>query len=132
MRFYEWNYDSDIVTEYHRSGECKQCGKCCQAQITFNVVKPRRNIGRKGGATTNELGVWSEVNLGRWSYFWKITDVDFDYDGCECQNEKGLCDYHDEKENICALWPMSPKCLEHFPDCGYAFEKTGEWKISEL
>ena len=131
-RYLEWNYDNGIVTEYQRAGKCNQCGKCCKALITFQVIKPRRGIGRKGGVTTDETGIWSEIDNGRWRYFFKITEIDFDYAGCECLNSNQLCDYHNEKENICAWWPLSPTCIEPFPDCGYSFEQINEWKMSDL
>lgn len=131
-KYLEWNYDTGIVTECQRLGKCKQCGKCCKAKITFEICKPRRNNNRNGGAMTNETGIWSEINRGRWRYFFKIKSVDLDTTKCESLTDDNLCQHHGDKDPICGWWPFSPKCIDLFPDCGYSFEKINEWQIVNL
>jgi len=132
MRFIEWDYDLMEVAEYKRTGECARCGECCRHHVVYyRVVSPRGGNMRSGGATTDGIGRWIEVNCGRWSYFFKITKIDIDHKH-ECSGLiDGLCIRHEEKDNICAFWPMEPRHL-FVGNCSYAFQEMWRSTIDEL
>jgi len=124
IRYYEWDYDAQIVTEYARHGQCNKCGECCHWTVHFGAIKPYRARSlRNGSGSTTGRGIWQEINLGRWSYFFCLGNME---PGGECPSfdeETNLCNAHEgtERGKICELWPFSPRCLEHFPQCGYSF-----------
>lgn len=118
MKFYEWDYDNGIVTQYERLGECRQCGECCRATINLGCIKPPYN--------TDGKGVWCDTLSGRYRYLFKVTGVELGTGDC-CRLVNGLCLDHGKKLAICRLWPMGPCCIESFPGCGYSFREIGHW-----
>ena len=80
---------------------------------------------------------------GMWWYF-KIFSIEKAEDSSEkageasedgmttgrCPNQRGnLCDEWEDAAEfrpICRYWPMHPKCLEPFPNCGFEFERFHE------
>lgn len=129
----EWDYNSMRVTEYKRSGECKACGACCRAHVSFShTTPPRAGDPYKGGSTTYGKGVWQEVDMGRWSYFYEIT-VDSEEKVCGCLSDKNLCNYHEDPDRsmICRVWPIGPTCIAQFPLCGWSFECIGQWEFAQ-
>lgn len=111
---------------YHRHGECKQCGWCCN-----------------GGAPMA-------------TFFWKLVDVsDLLYFGgfgcevvlpigkkpsdlkrgdtiavtvkgirCEHLNEDNTCKIYKQRPYQCGMFPFRPIQIEGNPKCGYSFEKV--------
>jgi len=134
LRYYEWDYDTKTVTEYARRGQCNKCGECCRWAVHYIGVKPYRARSlRNGSSGTTGEGVWQEIDCGRWSYYFSIANVE---PGGECWNfdaAANLCKVHADagRGKICTLWPFSPRCLEHFPQCGYSFEILGTWPLEE-
>jgi Fe-S-cluster containining protein len=142
--FYEWNYDTGKITLWQRNGECNHCGQCCKdaADIGFDVassmeIKPgqyQENYNTKnGGDTTSGKVVWSEGRENkRRVFFGNIRRLNkTGYTPCEMwKNER--CSMHDEKPNICKLFPMSPHDVVMFNECSYSFEKIEEWDMSEM
>ena len=133
MRYFEWDYDRGVVTEYERLGECKRCGECCHWEIHLQFVKPAYGDDpRKGaGNGTDGQGKWMDFTgedgrrrLWKWSFAKPNIP-------CSGLTAEGLCLDHDNKAPVCALWPFGPQCLEHFPECGYSFHAVGEWPIEE-
>jgi len=131
-RFLEWNYDTGIVTEYKRLGNCNHCSACCHRIIACVFIKPGRSRNpRNGSASTDGVGVWNELNLGRWSYYFGNIKAKGDYNGCQALVDN-MCSNHNNKDKICSGWPFSPSNTEEFPNCGYSFEKIGEWSIESI
>ena len=132
VKFYEWNYSAGEVTEYRRVGECAQCGECCRALVRYSFIKPpRRKNPRNGGPATSGEDIWQEVNHGRWSYFFGITEIELGADSCGGLTGGDLCEEHATKDHICADWPFSPRCIGLFPSCGYSFEEISQWRSKD-
>lgn len=136
-RYYEWDDEKKIVIEYRRVGECKKCGVCCMKQICYRISG--EFAMQKGGKPferfPRNIGMWSEINTGEERlYFNTIDIIDDTANVCTSLDENGLCKDHNKKSRkiICKEWPYSPKDLEHFPNCGYSFEKIGEWTYDEI
>ena len=136
--FYEWDYDTGVITQWHRCGECNQCGDCCRACVRMNddiSTNGKRAVERINGKWP-ETGVQNEVNDdGKRIFFWNVRlDPDYpDYEVCGSL-EGNLCSAHDGEDRIaiCRYFPMSPRNAALFPRCSYEFERVGEWSIDEI
>lgn len=127
MRFFEWDYGHGIAAEYERQGECRKCGICCRQRVHFAYQKPPyKGEPRNGGKSTDGEGVWLEVQQGRWRHFYKIKNVDRG-EPCSSLGNDNLCACHDHKPLLCTVWPITPKCIEAFPDCGFSFKEIRRW-----
>ncbi len=136
MRFIEWDYDHNVATEYKRSGKCLQCGKCCRTHISFQLAgKARCGDWHNGSSATIGKGVWNELNLGRWSYFFgdvTLKDTLEDAKACSWLSRKdNSCRCYEDRTRICSGWPFSLRNIEKLVGCGYGFEVVGEWEIEE-
>jgi len=132
-RYFEWDYVADTVIEWERHGSCKQCGACCRSGIEFIVHRPYKRDCRSGGREARESGIWQEVHMGRWRYFFSVTRIDPAHDGQCCElTEDNLCAMHTDKCFLCREWPFSPRCVAPFPECGYSFTEVQRGRISEL
>jgi len=139
LKYYDWDYVNGVCIQYRRTGECRKCGKCCLSSVHYGAVKPyRAGNMRNGGPATDGGGLWHEIHIGRRGYFFKLGSV-----AALANNEpkcggfdelSGLCLEHEHpgRGRICTLWPFSPKCLEHFPGCGYSFEEIDRWNMDDL
>jgi len=130
MLYREWDMDGDVVTEYERQGECLRCGECCRHKIEAAYTEGKGNPGFHG--------VWLEASRNGSYFYVQITSIDpertFDED-CPCAKltEDNLCSMHGEDrgyKDLCQRWPLAPRCLEHFPGCGYSFVEVGKETIS--
>jgi hypothetical protein len=129
----EWDYDRMVVTAYRRSGKCKKCGACCRAHVSFGyMMPPRAGDPRKGGNTTDAVGVWQELDAGRWRYFYRIT-VNLEENVCGGLQEDGCCADHEDPDRsmLCQIWPLTPADISKFPNCGWSFEEVGRWPLTE-
>lgn len=132
-RYFEWDYELNLVKEYKRKGKCKKCGSCCRAKIVFQSIgHSYRGDKRNGSKVTNGIGLWQEVNKGKWRYFYKIISIHPNQKTCQDLNNDNNCQVYENKANICKDWPFSPICINQFPNCGYYFNEINEWKINEL
>jgi len=133
MRYREWDMDNDLVTEYERHGECLRCGECCRHRIEVQYSKHDDKYH------PGIHGVWNEVS-GNGHYFCvQLTSIDpervigMGNNPCWALTDDNLCSKHDllaEHHELCHQWPLAPRCLEHFPGCGYSFTKIREVAIS--
>lgn len=132
-RYFEWDYVADTVVEYTRHGNCKGCGLCCEARITFTAIRPYKRSLKGGGRASGSDGIWQEVNTGRWRYFVKILSIDIGHNkACGELQDDRMCAMHDDKSFLCREWPFSPRCIAPFPGCGYSFTEVQQGRISEL
>lgn len=126
MRYFEWDYDQNIVTEYLRFGECNQCGDCCRAEISFRVCTEPYGEG------ADQTGVWTEVQNDAQRFAIRVLDIKPKAKICSgLSNSTSTCSEHMNKKPVCELWPLNPLHTEPFPDCSYAFTKIAEWQIFE-
>ncbi len=132
IRYYQYDYDKGIVTEYARKGQCLRCGDCCRAVITFqwtgNAV---RGNGKNGGDSTQCAGLWQVVEDGDELRCYKLTAIEWRNDRCCHLDEKDNCTGHDDPTihmGICQDWPMGPQCNEGLPTCGFRFEPIAAWR----
>jgi Fe-S-cluster containining protein len=128
IRFFEWDYTRNVVTEYHREGTCNRCGACCRATIPFvSQREPHGGPSSTGGkgawleADDGGKGVWLEADDGGVHYLFKIRFIERGNSRCNALQEDHKCAVHDSKFPICRYWPLSPSCLEAFPECTYLF-----------
>lgn len=129
-RFYEWDWDAGVVTQFARAGECKKCGECCKRSISLVASPPfYGNNGRNGGYSCKRTGIWQEIKQGRWRRFYKVDLVGLSKSLCAELGLGNLCKRHDEKDALCRLWPFSPRCLAQLSDCGYSFQTIDQWGI---
>jgi len=124
-RYYLWDYDAGIVSEWQRLGECSQCGECCRIRLGYTVC---RENGKP--CTTDGKGKWGEVAEGEERLFFRFQNA-----GAREQCDRLLgntCSVHGDDEarsDLCKEWPICPLELVPFPDCGYSFERVSEWRI---
>ena len=132
-RYYEWDFVANEVVKWERHGECKKCGACCKSKVQFGFQKPFQTT-KAGGHTTDEIGIWTEVDMGRWRHFFKMQAIQLDGPGCPTLTDDNLCDGHEDDERawICKKWPFSPRCVAAFPDCGYSFKEAERWRMDEI
>lgn len=132
------------LVKYRRTGKCLQCGECCRKTISFQwtIAKASEADGRivdddgEPVPALEDEGHWTGWDgysviwaLGVYWYF-KVTEVTEVVPTCE-KFVDGLCTAHEdifERPAICPFWPVHPKDLEHFPKCGYSFERVEERK----
>lgn len=135
LRFFEWDYDNDLVTEFERSGDCNGCGACCMGLIRFMVaggdtLKANHNP-RNGGPTTDGAGVWLSVAVGGKARYFKMVSIEKTDHRCSMLTTDNKCRIHLGKSLFSRAWPMNPSQIEPFDRCSYAFREVGRWKISE-
>ena len=126
----EWDMDNDLVTEYERQGECLHCGECCRHRIALSYTDDK--------AAPGIHGIWNEARADGWSFCVQVTQIapersfDDDYP-CSKLTEDNLCSIHGQStdnQQLCDQWPLAPRCLEHFPQCGYSFTEVCQDQIS--
>lgn len=119
MRYIEWDYDDMLAYEYERHGECNQCGDCCKSTITL----------KNGNGGTTEKGIWSEIDNGERIFF---RPFKFELDKKTCQYyQNQQCSAYNNRKDICAIWPLSPRDVIMMPTCSYWFDEIDQWKIEE-
>jgi Fe-S-cluster containining protein len=130
MNFLRWDYNTKEVTRFRRMGQCKSCGACCRKRIHFRVSSDNGKEYRDGGETTDDTGVWYEVESAtprRFFGHFKITEGDT----CiALETNPCFCDSYEDRHNLCRDWPLGPKLA--LPNCGYSFEEVERWSLDEL
>lgn len=131
-RYYEWDEDNEIVTEYKRHGSCNACGDCCRALVSFKVAgEYEDNDSKNGGSTTDGKGKWAEVFDGERTFF-RVYNQELGKNVCSSLIDN-LCEVHNtNKPGVCKKWPFSPRDIEPYENCGYRFEFVGQWNYDEL
>ena len=132
MVYREWDVDNDLVTEYERRGEGLRCGECCRHRLELAYSK------HDGAYHLGIHGTWHEVSGKGHLFYAQVTGVDpkrtfGEWSPCSRLTEDNLCGIGGRPRGdrqICDLWPLAPRCLECFPDCGYSFTKIREEAIS--
>lgn len=137
--FVEWDFDNKIVTQYEREGRCNQCGECCKVKITFiGIPSLESSEGssepQEWWSGTDRSGTWNEIQWYGARKFIQLRKLALSEDRCKdlTRSNKCLMRLFGEWSSVfCMAWPLSPKCIEPFPNCGYSFVETGHWTIKE-
>ena len=121
--------------EYERLGSCSMCGQCCcqktiKAKFASALLNDRnrpsipKNSEKKQEEDWSDWEGWSaRSQYGLW-WWWKLMPIE---QGETCRSYlNGRCAVwgRDNSPAICRDWPFHPDNLEHFPDCGFHFEKV--------
>ena len=111
QRFLEYDYNTQEVIEYQRTGDCNHCGDCCTTPIYFHGISHQ---GR---------GVWGcVVEAGKPDFFQQVSHVGaVGSEPCPYYTESKRCSIHEIKLRMCRVWPMTPSQVHLFPNCSYAF-----------
>jgi len=135
VRYYQYDYDRRVVTEYARRGQCSKCGDCCRAFIAFqrtgNAV---RGEGLSGGDSAQLQGLWNVVDDGQELRRYKMMAFIGWANRCTHLGCDSLCSKYEDscaRGAICIDWPMGPKCTEDLPTCGYWFESIGSGVLED-
>ena len=132
-RYIDWDYDTNIATEYERTGECNQCGDCCKRRVNTRMVDGDKM--NHGGRTTDGDGRWSEIDDGKKEEFIKFYMEPGDtHETCVALDPYNRCIEQEfgKKPWVCAIWPTAPSDIEQFPRCSYEFVEINRWKIDEV
>jgi hypothetical protein len=139
VRYFEWDYENNVVIEYEREGDCNGCGDCCMAVIRFYVTA-RTNPDDKhtawqeagnGGVTTTGKGVWNEIQIGGKRRFFQLQEVTPEAHRCNHLTEDKRCDIHFTKPLFHKVWPMAPSQVSPFERCSYSFREIDRRPITE-
>jgi len=138
MRFFEWDYDNQVVIEYERLGECNGCGDCCTALIPFTIAGVSKASAEswdeagKGGPATTGTGVWNEVPVGVTRRFFRVGDIDpATRHRCPHLTEDNQCAIHLIKPLFHKAWPLSPRHVAALERCSYSFRELGRWPLQK-
>lgn len=133
IRYYQYDFDKGIITEYARRGQCLRCGDCCRAEITFEWAGDKvRGNGKNGGCAVDGRDLWQVVEDEEELRCYKVTGFIGWNMRCGSLGDGNLCIEHDKppsRHGICQDWPMGPKCNEDLPTCGFTFETIGNWHL---
>ena|SRR5579859_7509246 len=133
--FIEWDYTSNVATEYERLGECNGCGDCCMALIRFYVTNVKKGqdsewqLAADGGLTTTGQGVWVEVQIGDQRRFFQMLEVPPETSRCKNLLDDNRCAIHATKPLLHKAWPMAPSQLKSFARCSYSFREIARRPI---
>ena len=118
-----WIVEDGELVEYSRKGSCNKCGKCCCSnKIT---VRMTASIGPPDNEDANydNWEGWSHHEGQGADWWWKlnVTDEMLDH---ECSSlSEGRCEIWGNQPAVCRYFPMQPRDIEKFPECGFRFEK---------
>lgn len=138
-RYLKWDYDQQIVIEYHRTGECNGCGQCCRAHIEYKVAGAYSQGPATMGSGTNQQGVWYEVSQEGNRYLMSSPVITLrEGHRCPLLSVDNLCTRHEDKSlqkkelMLCAVWPVGPEQVEAFDECSYEFEEVCRWALEDI
>lgn len=130
----DWDYDGNIATQWERLGECNQCARCCIVQI--EMVAMSQEDARDGGYSTDETGLWHEIEEGGIRRYFKIKPIVLEVvnKGTCLSEDNKTCKYHDDPHRslICTGFPFSPRNIELFPECSFWFRPLTQWEIEPV
>lgn len=141
IRYFEWNFDTKMVTEFVREGECNGCGQCCVAMIRFNrSIPPSFDDSIQLGDSLGRSGVWFEVQDGEMRRFMQHVAIEPQSrdQACGHLTDDNRCGIHAlknflaDKYALCATWPIHPDQVAAFDQCSYSFTKLAEWTFDEI
>ena len=134
-RYIDWDYDTNIATEYERTGECNQCGDCCKNKKVINFDMIDGDKRSHGGDTTNGEGRWSEIDNGKQREFIRFyMGPDKQLLPCTALGPDNRCIEQElgTKPWVCAVWPTVPSDIEPFENCSYQFVEINSWEFDEV
>lgn len=132
-RYTDWDYETNIATEYKRIGECNQCGDCCKKRINIKMINGNKST--HGGETTDGDGRWSEIDGGKKEEFIKFYMNSNDtHQTCVALGPDNQCIEQElgKKPWVCSVWPTAPSDIEPFENCSYQFVEVAWWEIQQL
>ena len=126
-----WIVEGGKLVEYERTGECNECGDCCEAKhsIRFQVSVSGDDEAEVDESQKDysewEGWVWLFAQGMQW--WWFIYDDDGDSQQCSAfDTETRKCTiWRDDIKfpAICRYWPIHPKNVERFPRCSFSFRR---------
>ena len=131
--FTVWDYDTQTVTRYKRTGECNLCGYCCERTIKFSIVSSDDpDSKRQDGLITFHQGKWVEVGEGEERVFYRMKEQQEGVDRCIHLGCDNRCAKYEDRYPLCRTWPHTPNDLIHIPECSYTFERLDQCRFDEL
>ncbi len=121
-----WIVEDGELVPYHRTGSCNQCGRCCcQNEIGIRMIAWCGEKGVEDYDWSASEG-WSNHRDQGVEWWWELDVRDKMMDNpCHYQDEKGLCMQWDgDLPAVCRYFPMHPRDIEKFPECGFGFERA--------
>jgi Fe-S-cluster containining protein len=122
-----WIVEDGELVSYLRTGSCNQCGRCCcqnEIGIQMEAYTGRRTEGKPD---YSQWEGWSHHRDQGIDWWWRLDVRDKMGDPCHYQDEKGLCMRWDgDLPAVCRYFPMHPRDIEKFPECGFSFERIEE------
>ena len=138
ISFTEWDYDNNVATEYERKGQCNQCGECCVAKITYIAIPHLKDCDtldpHNWWLYVDGKGIWNEVSWHGTRKYLKLTEIALIEKRCENLTRSNKCLEHlfsGRSSLLCGMWPLSPRCVEPFPNCGFSFVEVNHWTIEK-
>ena len=129
-----WIVEDGQLVQYERTGQCNQCGACCcthtiSYSMSCTLRTPSRQVtekdsdqdwaGSEGWSALYAQGVW---------WWFNVTEIEDKPDPCPGFSvETKRCTRWEDMEDfppICRYWPVNPKDIAKFPQCGFSFERT--------
>jgi hypothetical protein len=114
---------------YVRTGKCLQCGQCCCTnEIDAQVQFARCPDSTEDDGNVEDLSEWNGFSAfkaqGLWFWFkFNIHDKNRTNECGSFVDGRCTCWKDDDFPALCRYWPVHPRDLEKFPDCGFHFER---------
>lgn len=132
-----WIVEGGQLVQYKRTGQCDQCGACCCAHtIRYDVSASVRTAAALPGGNGGDGADWSgwegwSTLYGQGVWFWfRVSDVEDEPHQCPSYDvEMKQCTIWQDMEAfplICRYWPVNPKDIVKFSNCGFSFERVAE------
>lgn len=136
-RYFRFDYDRGLVTEYVREGECNGCGACCLVVIKW-LASNNRDLGDKANAWNAgngdrwmdaEEGIYTAVYWGEQWRFFRSLQITDEAHRCGSLTADNRCSVHLGKRLISRAWPMLPEHVTPFPECSFQFREIAQWTM---
>ena len=118
-----WIVEDGELVSYLRKGDCNKCGRCCCQNVIGIRLEAFVGRAEDGEPDYSQWEGWS-YHLGQKVGWWWKLDVkdEMQESGCSAQNSDGLCgDWDSDLPAVCRYFPMHPRDIEKFPECGFSF-----------
>ena len=118
--------ESGERVKYLREGSCNLCGLCCcKNVIGVKITAGAGNENSEGETDWNEWEGYSEFSA-QGVYWWIRLDVQDEIKEMPCLSYvDGKCVHWegDDFQAVCRYFPVHPKDIEKFPECGFSFRR---------
>jgi len=114
--------------KYTREGRCNFCGECCcKNVINVNITAGAGNEKTDGGETDwNDWNGYSEFRSQVVWWWMKFNVHDEMREEPCCKLVDGRCSIWktDEFPAVCRYFPVHPRDIERFENCGFSFRRV--------